>query len=115
MGRAGFEPAYRFRGPNLQSGAINHSATYPCTEKPRFYAGFRAIEAADPPSNRRWDARRDARRISASRAALGISSGRPVLGPLALRLPDSRIASENLLLNRDPLRHLIVTKNRKKP
>ncbi len=29
VGRAGFEPAYRFREPNLQSGAINHSTTDP--------------------------------------------------------------------------------------
>ncbi len=29
VGRAGFEPAYRFREPNLQSGAISHSTTYP--------------------------------------------------------------------------------------
>ena len=29
VGRAGFEPAYRFREPNLQSGAFNHSTTYP--------------------------------------------------------------------------------------
>ena len=34
VGRAGFEPAYRFREPNLQSGAINHSTTDPQTPLP---------------------------------------------------------------------------------
>ncbi len=29
VGRGGFEPPYRFREPNLQSGAINHSTTDP--------------------------------------------------------------------------------------
>ena len=29
VGRAGFEPAYRFREPGLQPGAINHSTTDP--------------------------------------------------------------------------------------
>ncbi len=29
VGRVGFEPTYRVSGPDLQSGAFNHSTTYP--------------------------------------------------------------------------------------
>ena len=41
VGRAGFEPARGFRPPGLQSGAINHSATYPSNRRNRPRAGLR--------------------------------------------------------------------------
>src|SRR5208283_3833098 len=49
VGRAGFEPAYRFREPNLQSGAINHSTTDP--QQPFRTANHGTIPWAPGPRN----------------------------------------------------------------
>ncbi len=46
VGRVGFEPTYHFREPNLQSGAINHSATYPRASRGRGCAKYDTTGAA---------------------------------------------------------------------
>src|SRR6185503_5045156 len=72
VGRVGFEPTYRFREPNLQSGAINHSATYPRAHVKRDCAGYDTTGAASS----------QARKIG---AAL-----RPMSQPLTNGSPSSR-------------------------